>query len=321
MTARAASLRASAIRGALGIDLALLDCLQANVAMVLHLAGVEDLLPVLGAQWWFRLAAPEAEPELEFEPEADRIERLTGLRSVQSVGPPGGIRPPCVAGLRAGILPIVVTDAYLLPWVPYARRRHIDHSFVVTDADDPCILFTDLYENRTEWGPAVPMDGALDAALVTAIDRCSRTSVNTFAAVHQAAANGEDLAAELAAANRSALADFRVGDYAAMARRHLASLAGMEALAEITWAIDRRRRLYGQWLAAASSQQLDLFPPDFAHRFRQDVEPAWSTVNRFVYLGLRRMRAGRPAGPAVAESIEVAGATEDRLRMEWLAHA
>lgn len=108
-----AALGADVISADLGVDLTLLDCLQANVAMVLYLAGVADLTSVLGAQWWFRDTQPE--PELTFEPEAARIERMTGLRAVESGPVPGGIRQFCADALRSGLPPIVISDAYLLP--------------------------------------------------------------------------------------------------------------------------------------------------------------------------------------------------------------
>jgi hypothetical protein len=311
------AVRADTIRAVLDVDLVLLDCLQANVAMVFHMAGVADLTSVLGAQWWFRDAEPG--PEFMFESEAARIQRMTGLRAVESVPGRAGTRAACTDALHAGLLPIVISDAYVLPWVPYAGRRHMDHSFVVTGIDGTGISFTDLYENRTEWGAAAPTDGVLDAATVGMIDRCARTRLWTFVPA-DTPGNQDCSVPALVTANRSALTRWRPGDYASMARRHVRTLWGIETLAEIAWTVDRRRRLYARWLTSASRQCPELFPPRFAERFGQQIEPAWSVVNRFVYLAVRRMRAGRSAGPAVVQSIEAAAAAEDLLRREWITH-
>jgi hypothetical protein len=310
-----AALRAATMRAVLDVDLVLLDCLQANVAMVLHTAGVADLTSVLGAQWWFRDVDPA--PEFMFEPEADRIRRMTGLRTVEAVPGRAGIREACADALRASLLPIVISDAYLLPWVPYAGQRHMDHSFVVTATDGPGISFTDLYENRTEWGAATPTDGVLDAATIAMLDRCARTRLQTFVPADTPGNQARSVPG-LVTANRSALTRWRPGDYASMARRLVRTQSEIETLAEIAWTIERRRRLYARWLTSACRQCPDLFPPRFAERFRRQVEPAWSVVNRFVYLAVRRMRAGRSAGPAVVESIEAAAAAEDLLRTEWI---
>jgi hypothetical protein len=308
---------AEEIRAALGVDLTLLDCFQANVAMVLLLGDVADLTSVLGAQWWFRDAEPE--PEFTFEPEAVRIERMTGLRAVESSPLPGGIREFCANALRSGLPPVVISDAYLLPWVPYAGRRHIDHSFVVTGVGNAGISFTDLYMNRTEWGDARPLDGDLDATVLGRLDRCPRTRARTFEAVGAPDDQPGSLA-RLAVANRSALGSWGPGDYLAMTRRHIGTPAGIEALAEITWAVHRRRRLYGEWLTGADRQCPGLFPPRFAERFQQQVGRSWAEASRFAYLSARRMRAGRSPA-AVTGPIEAAAAAEDLLRTEWLTHA
>ncbi|MGW4213740.1 acyl carrier protein [Lentzea sp. NPDC004789] len=49
----------------------------------------------------------------------------------------------------------VVADAYTLPWTPYFRQRHMDHSFLVAAGADEVVV-TDAYHNDTSWGAARP---------------------------------------------------------------------------------------------------------------------------------------------------------------------
>lgn len=162
------------------------------------------------------------------------------------------------------------------------------------------------------------MDGALDAAALGSLDRCPHTRVRTFELVG-APDDQDGSIRQLAAANRLALESWHPGDYLAMTRRHISTLAGVETLAEITWAIHRRRRLYGEWLASAERQYPGLFPPPFTERFHRQVGRSWAEASRFVYLSARRMRAGRSPA-AASESIEAAAAAADLLRTEWIAH-
>jgi hypothetical protein len=314
MTAPAVS---AAMRADLGVDVALLDCLQANEALLLHVAGVRDLASVLGAQWWYRDAEPE--PELEFEPAHARVVRLTGLRFVHVATGPVDLLHACAPVLASGGLPLVVADAYVLPWVPYAGRRHLDHSFVVTSIDGRRASFTDLYDNQTEWGHATPTDGVLAPDTVDAISRSTGTRVTMLAPGPAPVLQTHDVG-QLADANRSALTGWDGADYLATAMRRHGDVDGMAALAELCWTIDRRRRLYARWLAHAVGLHPSRYPPQFVERFAATVVPAWAAVNRFVYLALRRMRGGRAASTGVLETIAEAGTAERALAADWVAH-
>ncbi|MEU8971070.1 acyl carrier protein [Streptomyces monashensis] len=48
-----------------------------------------------------------------------------------------------------------VADAYHLPWVPYHRQRHMEHSFLVEYGAGPATVL-DAYHNDTPWGGARP---------------------------------------------------------------------------------------------------------------------------------------------------------------------
>ncbi|CAL9655955.1 acyl carrier protein [Streptomyces sp. Tu 3180] len=134
---------------------ALLDCLQANLAVLADRHHGPDTHLRLGAVLRFAPAPhgpgglPTVEPTVEDQLAA--AGELLGLAvRARATGRPGtapdGPAEPSY----------VVADAFHLPWVPYHGHRHVEHSFLVEpDADG--VTVTDAYHNDTTWGPARPL--------------------------------------------------------------------------------------------------------------------------------------------------------------------
>jgi hypothetical protein len=222
---------------------------------------------------------------------------------------------------------MVVTDAHLLPWCPYAGRKHVEHSFVVTGAEE-VLRVVDGYDNRTEWGDALPLEAEADRALVTVLEREPATRVVTLRPVPPSAAAIDRKA--LLRANIAALAGWTGHDpYRGFIEHYChadADVSAFDRFCEACWTIERRRGLYATWLddlAAESAGPADpaagpggAFAAELAGRFRTEILPRWTEVNRFSYLALRRLRGGRSAGGGIAGLVAAAASAEYELATE-----
>ncbi|HXV94634.1 MAG TPA: hypothetical protein VD813_15120 [Pseudonocardia sp.] len=312
------------------VDVRRLDCWEVNLAVALAAVGERDIRSLLGAQWWFAPApGPTAAPALDFEEQSARIARLTGRRPEVVRPAPGALAGTCSEIIAAGGVPVVVADAHDLPWTPYAGRRHVEHSLVVTavgaagTAGPPpgALAFTDAYDNRTEWGDAVPLDGVAGPDVVAAMERADGVRV---VAVHGGPPGRVGPSIDrraLLVENATALGAWATGDpYASLADPASLPIGDAEAFAafcELCWTIERRRALFGRWLEdlAADPDVPEVEVPQLrglAARFAEAVPPRWSTVNRFAYLALRRLRAGHAASPDRIADLVAAAADAER---------
>ncbi|MFI0939404.1 hypothetical protein [Streptomyces sp. NPDC021020] len=310
---------------AAGLDTRMLDCWQATLALALVAHGVQDVLPVLGAQWWFGPpAVPGGPPLLDPMPEADLLEHRTGLRPLDRPVAPKGLRSQCDRELAAGRLPLVVTDGFVLPWCPYYGVRHIEHSFAVTGTAPDGLLVVDAYDNRTEWGRAEPLDTVATATVVDAIERAPGSRLATL--LPTGSSGPADPLAPLRA-TAGALADWTGSDpYAWFVEECRGADVGevaFQRFCESCWTIERRRRLFAVWLDTLVRLPGEPLPNGFPDTYRGQVVAAWSEVNRFAYLALRRVRAGRRATlGAVGDLVAAAAAAERASAAElvaWLA--
>lgn len=309
-----------------GLDPGLLDCWEVTLGMALLAQGCRDVRSVLGSQWWFAYdPGGGAAPRLDFEPQAERCAALAGLRPRSERVEEGELADACERALAEGRVPMVVTDAYQLPWCPYTGRKHVEHSFVVTavTGSPRTLRVVDGYDNRTEWGDARPLETVVDAALTAVLERDPATG---FVSLHPekgtAGAAGVDRAA-LFRANLAALAGRGPGDpYEAFIEEHRPDDVGPSAFdrfCEACWTIERRRGLYATWLDDLAAEPGSPVPADLGDRFRDGVVARWSEVNRFAYLALRRLRAGRRAPGGVADLLAAAAAAERDLAAAFVA--
>jgi hypothetical protein len=314
-----------------GIDTRLLDCWEVTLAMGLVARGHRDVRSVLGSQWWFdftpdRGAVPRPDVAVgvavDFVAVEDRCASLAGLRPYAQWVGEGELVETCRRALALGRTPMVVTDAYLLPWCPYAGRKHVAHSFLVTGTTGSPVMLqvVDGYDNRTEWGDARPLETVADDALVTLMERDPTTKVVTL--LPEPAVEAFDRLAWFRG-NLSILADWATaGPYDEFIARHChadVDLSTFDDFCEACWTIERRRGLYGTWLDDLAAEPGSPIPVDLADRFRAKVVTRWSDVNRFAYLALRRMRGGRRALGGVADLVAAAAAAERELAAEFVA--
>jgi hypothetical protein len=217
-----------------------------------------------------------------------------------------------------------------MPWTPYVNRRSVEHSMVITAVDEAAgvATFTDGYDNRTEWGDAVPMDGALQGSTLAAVETAPGArvvAVHPLAPARQAVWQvardaGPDRVAllrEVAATLGSWMSAEVPEAFDALSSRAQASAGDAGAFADFCqdcWTIERRRALFGRWLhdVADEADDAGLLPPGgFADGFAGEVVARWAMVNRFAYLALRRLRAGHPAdGRRIGEAVQAAGQAE-----------
>ncbi|PJE94883.1 hypothetical protein CUT44_24665 [Streptomyces carminius] len=135
----------------------LLDCIQVNLAVLADRYHGPDSHLVLGAVLRFRpgrlpeTALPTVEPPVAQQVE-ECVARL-GLTVREAATDLSGAGTAELAGDGGTVY--AVGDAYGMPWLPYAGKRHMAHSFLVRRSGDRALV-TDAYHNETRWGPAVP---------------------------------------------------------------------------------------------------------------------------------------------------------------------
>ncbi|MFK4065415.1 hypothetical protein [Streptomyces sp. NPDC029674] len=257
------------------MDAELFDCLQVNLAAHadrLHGAGTHLLL---GAALRFRPApGPLGLPTVERGVRAQLAEatRRLGLVADQAY----------LASSAADLTPAdscyVVADAFHLPWVPYYRQRHMEHSFLLENDGTDGVLVRDSYHNETPWGIARP-------------GRWTLTRQEFAAAVP-----GPALAVRLGAAPggppdaATPEADFAdphaVDAYADAYLQHPDRTAALRQLTLETWLLARDRELHAAHLRHTGRlPDGDALPGHLA---------AWKKLTEQVYLAHRRVERGRP---------------------------
>ncbi|MGH8791170.1 MAG: acyl carrier protein [Stackebrandtia sp.] len=248
-----------------GIEADSLDCLQANLAVLAdqfhgartHLRlgarlafapSFDAPLPTVDPGLDGRLSEAAAVLGLRARQRADLLDGAQLLRRIAQDGPL-----------------YVVADAHKLPWTPYFRRRHIDHSFLLlSDA------VVDAYHIDTPEGSARPARLPLDEAAISPL---------TAAAARIEPCALEPLEHIGVTAPDPATIDAYVAAYRDAADR-------VEALEQLTaeiWLLARARRLHARWA------------PDQRAAAHAD---AWSQLSDAVYLAKRRVERGRAEPPA-----------------------
>ncbi|GAA1946309.1 hypothetical protein GCM10009837_85480 [Streptomyces durmitorensis] len=273
------------------MDAELFDCLQVNLAEYAdHLHGTDTHL-LLGATLRFQpVPVPGRGPGIGELPTVERTAREQLTEAARRLGLVVG-EPYPVAG-AADITPAsgcyVVADAFHLPWVPYYRQRHMEHSFLVekggTGTDG--VLVRDSYHNETPWGVARPGQWKL--------------SRQEFAA----AVPGPALVADLGAAPGGCVelapeVDFAAPDavdaYADAYRQHPDRAGALERLTLETWLLARSRKLHAAFLRHTGK-----LPADEA---LQEHLAAWDKLTEQVYLAHRRVERGRPEPQGLADRV------------------
>jgi hypothetical protein len=259
---------------------------------------------------------------LDAEDQAARLARLACVGMSSTPLGTGLLPGICARVLADGGIPLVVSDAVVMPWTPYAHRMSVEHSMVITAVDEVAgvATFTDGYDNRTEWGDAVPMDGALEGSILAAVETAPGArvvAVHRLASARDAGPDRVALLQEVATTLSTWMSAEVPEAFDALSTRAQASAGDAGAFAEFCqdcWTIERRRALFGRWLHDVADDAGPLLPGGFADRFAGEVVARWAMVNRFAYLALRRLRAGHPAdGRRLGEAVRAAGHAEAAL--------
>lgn len=272
------------------VDWQLFDCVQVNLAVLAdrwHGAGTHLNL---GAALRFRPApGPDGLPTVErsAEQQLGDAARSLGLAVLDRRTTQAGQAVEPAEGRY------MVADAYHLPWVPYFRQRHMEHSFLLEPAPDGGAVVVDGYHNETPWGGARPVSRPLSRAELAA------AVPGPALAVTLAPDNGPLAPArpELGPADEES-ADRYVTAYA----EHPDRLVALDRLTLETWLLARSRKLHARFLQAR-----DVLADDVAAAAHVQ---AWESLAESVYLGYRRVERGRP------EARELYTRLRDQLRRD-----
>lgn len=297
------------------------------MAVVLADLGRNDLRSVFGSEWWSAFAEDKGEARLSLlsRPLDERLRTLAGVHLTRLPVNTGSLVASCAAVLAQGSAPLVVSDAFWMPWVPYFGRIHLEHSFVVTEAstEPDRLAFVDAYENSTEWGDARPQTGVADEEVVHRLDTTeARTTVFVLQAAGPAPAIDR---AQLLKANVVAMPQWIGDDAIERYVSHYGSAAGdldqFSAFCLGCWEVARKRRVYHRWLGDVDDRDGSLLPPGFREVFEADVITPWAEINRFAYVNLRRLRAGRQPSSQVFDLVCRMGPAERRtarVLVDWI---
>ncbi len=276
-----------------GIQAPALDCLQANLAVLADRHHHRGAHLALGAPLRFALTGPESQPSLT--PGVDRrlaeAGELLGLRVTARWDGLDGAR---LRDLATGHAPLyVVADAYFMAWVPYVGQRHLEHSFLLVQADPAGVTVVDAYHNETEWGQARPGAWRITAAGLDAAVAGGAVAV-TLTAGPPPELDATAVLAQNARAAAAAAPDLE--RYVDRMRSAADDLAMIEQLVLDVWLLSRERTLHASWLAAQPGRSE---PAALAGERAQ----AWQRFTLQTFLIARRARRGQAVPASVVEQL------------------
>jgi hypothetical protein len=261
-----------------GIDATALDCMQANLAVLGDACHGTGTYLRLGARLTF---------EPSFDGEFPTVDAGTDAL-LSTAAPAVGLTVAWRATVggaellsRRGEGPLfVVADAYHLPWLPYFRRQHLAHSFVLLP--DAVI---DAYHVDTPDGTARPGRWPLDGPLTDTLAHLPATGVR-----FERSPLGPVDGIGVAAPDRAT-----VDRYVAAYRDAADRVGALSRLSTETWLLARARRLHARWAPDARVT---------AHA------AAWDRLAEVVYLARRRAERGRAGPPVWADELAALLAAE-----------
>ncbi|GAB7046426.1 hypothetical protein [Catenuloplanes indicus] len=256
----------------------LLDCIQANLAVLAdHRHGPGTHL-AMGAVLRFRPlpgdgGLPTVEPPLA--PQLAEAGRRLGLYTVAEYAnvAPDGIRALAAEHGRL----YVVADSAAMPWLPYYRRRHMEHSYLV-EPSGPAAMVTDAYHNQTPWGTAAPGRWHL------AWDELPPDATVRVLAADPAGPPSAAPAADLAPP----------GDYPRAYAEHPDRTAATERFAVETWLLARSRKLHHAFRERTGTPHAGL---------TAQLE-RWDALAGRAFVALRRVARGHPEPSGLFTELE-----------------
>lgn len=290
-------------------DYDLMDCVAANVAVLVSLEGRDDPRRTLGSQWHFAFDAGDdrGTPILDRLSLEEQLRLLAGieLRRHRLADPLDALAEL----LEASDAVLVYGDAYEMPWLPLHRMVHLEHTFVITALDRRAGTATvlDAYTNRTEHGDARPTATVADLATVLAGSVGPSGAVQALTLHRQDAAGTRATPGEIVLGNCRALVEQiahhdPIAAFAAHHERDGDPLQQAAALALDCWLVARKRALHRRWLGLADGE-ISL-PAGFEERFAERVVTPWQRAATFAHLAERRARDGRRASGGVLRLVD-----------------
>ncbi|MEU7931218.1 acyl carrier protein [Micromonospora echinofusca] len=264
-----------------GLRADLLDCVQVNLAALADRAYGPGSHLALGATLRFdTVVGPAGTPAVTASVEQRLTEAadLLGLRVTRRWDDVPGAR---LRELLAEHSPLyVVADTFTMSWLPYAGNQHMEHSFLLVDAGEQCVV-VDGYHNSTQWGDARPGTWRMSAAdFDAAVPRATAMTVAADGApvLDRAAVLRDNAAALRAGADR-------IEDYLAAVRRRADEAEAAAQLVLDVWLLGRSRALHAAWLAG------DPATADTAREAAGRAD-AWLALAGQSYVAMRRVRRG-----------------------------
>ncbi|MEU9119876.1 hypothetical protein AB0C96_08440 [Streptomyces sp. NPDC048506] len=263
----------------------LLDCIQVNLAVLAdHHYGAGAHLR-LGAPLGFRAwegtgGLPTVDPPL-----AEQLAVASDLLGLRVVRQRRMAREEMFRTLRtAGGVRFVVADSFQLPWLPYHRTAHMEHSFLLAAGPDGWHV-TDAYRSETAWGTAAPGHWMLSEEELAGIESAE--------VVELAPAGVRPISAlpPAQAVDQAAVAAY-LDAYDACPDRARA----VEQLTAETWLLARARKLHATYRALFARRA------DETEAERQHLR-AWDKVVEQTYLAHRRLSRGRAEPPGVVDRL------------------
>ncbi len=284
-------------------DSAYLDCLNDNLAVLLDHLGAPDTRTPFACQWYFDFDPADADhgPILANLSVEDLIREQTGCTLHKYQFERGRAVEQCSTFVKDGQPVLVFGDAYLMPWLPYFGREHMEHSFIVDgiSADHKLLHIVDAYTNRTEWGMAAPTETCLPALGLEPItqDFDSPHRGSFWIMQQTATATPADVGALLKRNAEQMRVQARSDGPLALFCQHYAQaitdVPAVKAFTLACWLVARARAYHQLWLSDIARAQPDLLDQRFVDLFAQDVVQPWQRVSEFAYILFRRVSQGR----------------------------
>ncbi|SCL54516.1 phosphopantetheine-binding protein [Micromonospora peucetia] len=264
-----------------GLRADLLDCVQVNLAALADRAYRPGAHLALGATLRFHTAeGPAGAPAVTASVDQRLAEAadLLGLRVTRRWDDVSGAR---LRELLAEHSPLyVVADTFTMSWLPYAGNQHMEHSFLLVDAGEHCVV-ADGYHNSTQWGDARPGVWRMSAAdFDAAVPHATAMTIAAEGApvLDRAAVLRDNAAALRAGADR-------IEGYLTAVRQRAGEPEAAAQLVLDVWLLGRSRALHAAWLAGEADAA-------DAAREAADRADAWLALAGQSYVAMRRVRRG-----------------------------
>lgn len=270
-----------------------LDCLQTTLALVADHAHGSGAHAVLGCRW--RLQVDEHDGLIGVRRSLDdRLEDaadLLGLEVVERWSELGGADVRSLLASRSALY--LVGEAHDMPWLPYAGRRFMPHSFLL-EADGAAYTVVDAYHNNTQWGAARPGAWTLTG---DSLDRVlARGAIAMTLRAGRSSPAVDPLMVLTENGSRARSAEREIQRYVEAVQAQLDRAAAAEQLALDIWLLGRERLLHAIWLASLGRYAVEAAEAD-------RLAEAWQRLATASYVAARRAQRGVAMARSIVDDL------------------